>query len=134
MVVGYHKSGYALSVPCDSERGYVREKEEEFRKLRFVVESGSIKIEIENSRGVTEWDVAAVFWPECYVRFHLLQFSQKVHSFFGICMRKRTNAGLTAIRQMEYNILTEPEQCISTARGLNGRHSFVTIKNFIIGG
>lgn len=33
MVDRYHKSGYALPVPCGSERGYVCEKEKEFGKL-----------------------------------------------------------------------------------------------------
>ena len=35
-----------------------------------------------------------------------MQFSQKFHTFFGICMRKRTKVILTDIRYMEYNILT----------------------------
>ena len=34
MVDRYHKSGYALPVPCGSERGYVCEKEEKRSELK----------------------------------------------------------------------------------------------------
>ena len=39
----------------------------------------------------------------------LLHISQNFHSFFGICMRKRTKAVLTVIRHLAYNILTDSE-------------------------